>query len=370
VATRRSLFRPEIEGLVPYQPGRPIEDVQRELGLDRVVKLASNEGPFGPFPAAVDAMRAAEQELNRYPDGGIYRLHEALAARHGVHFDEVAVGAGSDGCIDMLSQAVLGPGDQVVCGWPSFASYPIYAAKQAARVTRVPLRHDRYDLEAIAAAVGPDTKLVYVCHPNNPTGTMNTREELDAFFERIPAGPLVVVDQAYAEYIDRPDYPDAIDEYYKHGRRVLVLRTFSKLYGLAGLRVGYAVGPWDVCAAMAKLRRPFDVTTTAQAAALASLGDADEVARRRGLNAIGLAELDAILRRHGFSPAADPVGNFVFVGLGEDAAPLFERLLGRGVIVRPLAGFGAPNAIRISVGTPEEHAFLDDVLGGLAAETA
>jgi histidinol-phosphate aminotransferase len=370
MATHRSLFRPEVEGLVPYQPGRPIEDVQRELGLDRVVKLASNEGPFGPFPAAVDAMRAAERELNRYPDGGIYRLHEALAARHGVHYEEVAVGAGSDGCIDMLSQAVLGPGDEVVCGWPSFASYPIYAAKQGARVTRVHLRDDRYDLEAIAAAAGQDTKIVYVCHPNNPTGTMNTRDELDAFFERVPTGPLVVVDQAYFEYIDRPDYPDAIEEYFKHGRRVLVLRTFSKLYGLAGLRVGYAVGPWDVCAAMAKLRRPFDVTTTAQAAALASLGDAGEVARRRALNAVGLAELDAILRRHGLSPAANPVGNFVFVDLGEDAAPMFERLLERGVIVRPLAGFGAPNAIRISVGTPEEHAFLDDALGGLAGETA
>src|SRR3954466_4204953 len=147
------LFRPAIEELTPYQPGRPVEDVQRELGLERVVKLASNEGPFGPFSARGAGVRAAEQDLNRYPDGGIYRLHEALAARHGVHFEEVCVGAGSDGCIDMLSQAALGPGDEVVCGWPSFASYPIYAAKQGARVTRVPLRDNRYDLEAIAAAI-------------------------------------------------------------------------------------------------------------------------------------------------------------------------------------------------------------------------
>jgi histidinol-phosphate aminotransferase len=366
VATeRRPLFRPEIEQLTPYQPGRPVEDVQRELGLERVVKLASNEGPFGPFPAAVEAMRAAEQELNRYPDGGIYRLHEALAARHGVHLEEVCVGAGSDGCIDMLSQASLGPGDEVVCGWPSFASYPIYAAKQGARCTRIPLRDDRYDLEAIAAAVGPDTKLVYVCHPNNPTGTMNTREELDAFFERVPPDVLVVVDQAYAEYIDRPDYPDAVEEYFRAGRRVLVLRTFSKLYGLAGLRVGYAVGPWDVCAGMAKLRRPFDVTTTAQAAALASLEDPHEVERRRAVNAAGLADLDAILRRHGLTPAGGPVGNFVYVDLGEDAAPLFERLLAQGVIVRPLAGFGAPSAIRVSVGTPDEHVVLDEALGAV-----
>jgi histidinol-phosphate aminotransferase len=173
---------------------------------------------------------------------------------------------------------------------------------------------------------------------------------------------LVVVDQAYAEYIDRDDYPDAIDAYVRPGRRVLVLRTFSKIYGLAGLRVGYAIGPWDVCAAMAKLRRPFDVTTTAQVAALASLDDAEELDRRRLVNARGLAELQSILRRHGFTPAQEPVGNFVYVDLGRDAAPLFESLLAQGVIVRPLAGFGNQQAIRISVGTPDELAFLDEAL--------
>jgi len=360
--SRKPFVRPEVEALTPYQPGRPVEEVQRELGLERVVKLASNEGPFPPFPAAAEAMRRAEQELNRYPDGGIYLLHQALAARHGVTFENVCVGAGSDGCVDLLSQAALGPGDEIVCGWPSFPSYVIYAAKQGATANRVPLRDDRYDLEAIAAAVGPQTKIVYVCHPNNPTGTMNTREELDAFFELVPPDVLVVVDQAYAEYIDRDDYPDAVGTYFRAGRRVLVLRTFSKIYGLAGLRVGYAVGPWDVCAAMAKLRRPFDVTTTAQVAALASLDGADELDRRRLLNARGLAELQAILRRHDLHPSEGAVGNFVYVDLGEDAAPLFESLLGQGVIVRPLAGFGNPKAIRISVGTPDEQAFLDEAL--------
>jgi histidinol-phosphate aminotransferase len=361
------LFRPEVEALTPYQPGRPIEDVQRELGLDRVVKLASNEGPFPPFPEAVDAMRRTELELNRYPDGGIYRLHEALADRHGVHSEEVCVGAGSDGCVDMLSQAALQPGDEVVCGWPSFPSYVIYAAKQGATATRVPLQDDRYDLEALAAAIGPRTKIVYVCHPNNPTGTMNTRDELDAFFERVPPELLVVLDQAYAEYIDRDDYPDAVDAYFRPGRHVLVLRTFSKIYGLAGLRVGYAIGPRDVCTTMAKLRRPFDVTTTAQEAALASLGDQAELDRRRALNTQGLADLQAILRRHQLAPAADPVGNFVYVDLRTDAAPLFESLLRQGVIVRPLAGFGNPNAIRISVGTPDEHAFLDEALSRISS---
>src|SRR5438874_8598787 len=188
--------RPAVEELTPYQPGKPVEDVQRELGLERIVKLASNEGPFPPFPAALEALERAARELNRYPDGGVYRLHEAVAARHGVSFDEVAVGAGADGCIDMLSQATLDPGDEIVCGWPSFPSYVIYARKQGASAVTVPLREHRYDLGALADAVTPRTKLVYVCHPNNPTGTMNTSEELDRLFECVPGHALVVIDPA------------------------------------------------------------------------------------------------------------------------------------------------------------------------------
>jgi histidinol-phosphate aminotransferase len=359
----KSFFRPEIESLTPYQPGRPIEDVQRELGLDRVVKLASNEGPFPPFPGAVAAMQGAGMELNRYPDGGAYRLHHALAQQNGVEPEEICVGSGADGCLDMLSQAVLGHGDEVVCGWPSFPSYLIYAAKQGATVKKVPLRDHRYDLDALADAVEPDTKIVYVCLPNNPTGTTNTRAQLDAFLERLPEGVLPVVDQAYFEYVEDPDYPDAIAEHFGHGRRIVVVRTFSKIFGLAGLRVGYAVAPWDVCQAMVKVRRPFDVSTTAQVAALGSLDDPGELASRRLANARGLVELTGILDSHGLTPVPGAVANFVFVDLGEDAAPFFEQLLREGVIVRPLAGFGAPTAIRISVGTPDELEFLDAALG-------
>jgi histidinol-phosphate aminotransferase len=361
------LFRPAIEELTPYQPGKPVEDVQRELGLERIVKLASNEGPFPPFPAALEAMAAAAPELNRYPDGGIYRLHEALAARHGVASEQIAVGAGADGCLDMLSQATLDPGDEVVCCWPSFPSYVIYARKQGASAVTVPLREQRYDLEALAGAAGARAKLVYVCHPNNPTGTMNTKEELDRFFDAVPEHVLVVIDQAYFEYIDRPDYPDAVETYVKAGRRVVVLRTFSKIYGLAGLRVGYAVGPADVVAAMTKTRRPFDVTTQAQAAALASLDDDAEIARRRGLNAQGLAQLQRTVREHGFAPGEGAVGNFVYVEVGDEAPRLYEALLREGVIVRPLAGFGAPRALRISVGSPEENVFFAEALGRVLA---
>ena len=238
-----SFFRPAVQGLVPYEPGKPVEEVQRELGLARCVKLASNEGPFGPFPAALEALHRSVAELNRYPDGGAWRLRTALAERHGVSFEEVAVGAGADGLIDCLSQASLDPGDEIVCGWPSFPSYVIDAAKLGAAPVKVPLRDDRYDLDAMLEAITPRTNLVFVCHPNNPTGTMNTRAELDAFLDRVPDHVLVVIDQAYREYIDDPDYPDAIEEYYRAGRPVAVLRTFSKIYGLAGLRVGYMVAP-------------------------------------------------------------------------------------------------------------------------------
>src|ERR671939_902569 len=234
-----SFFRPALADLAPYEPGKPVEEVQRELGLERVVKLASNEGPFGPVPAALEALARAAPELNRYPDGGAYRLRRALAERHDLRFEEVVVGAGSDGLVDCLSQAVLDPGDEVVCGWPSFPSYVIDARKLGAVPRTVALRNGRYDLDAMLDAVGPRTKIVYVCLPNNPTGTTNTREELDAFFERVPEHVLTVLDQAYREYIDDPDYPDGIDEYLRRGHRVLVVRTFSKIYGLAGLRIGW-----------------------------------------------------------------------------------------------------------------------------------
>lgn len=358
--------RTAVEQLVPYEPGRPVEDVQRELGLERVVKLASNEGPFGPFPEALEAIERWLPELNRYPDGSTYRLRSALAERHGVSPDEVVVTAGADAAIGFLSQAVLEPGDEIVTGWPSFISYVLDALKLGAVPKRVPLRDHRFDLDAMLAAVTPRTKLVYICHPNNPTGTMNTRAELDTYFERVPEHVLTVVDQAYFEYIDHPDYPDAIEEYAKAGRRVLVLRTFSKIYGLAGLRVGYAVGAAPLVEAIGKVRRAFDVNTVAQEAALASLSAAAELERRRRVNAEGLAELERILRQEGLDPVPS-VGNFLFVQVGDEAGALNDALLREGVIVRPMGAFGDPSALRITVGTPEENAFFAQALGSVLA---
>ena len=364
-----SFFKPAVRDLVPYEPGKPVEEVQRELGLEHVVKLASNEGPFGPFPEALDALAEAAIDLNRYPDGGSYRLRVALAERHDVRFEEIAPGAGSDGVVDYLSQLALEPGDEIVCGWPSFPSYVIDAVKLGAVARQVPLRDHRYDLDAMLEAIGPRTKLVYICHPNNPTGTMNTRAELDAYFERVPDHVLTVLDQAYAEYIDHPDYPDGVEEYLKAGRRVVVLRTFSKIYGLAGLRVGYAVAPAEVVTAIGKVRRAFDVNMAAQVAALASLDAEDELARRRRENAEGLAQLEQIMREHGLEPAGPAVGNFLFAEVGEDSRGLFEQLLREGVIVRPTAGFGAPGAIRVTVGTPKENELFGEALGRVLSPT-
>jgi len=357
-----SFFRAPVRDLVPYEPGKPVEEVQRELGLDRVVKLASNEGPFGPFPAALDAIARSAPGLNRYPDGGAYRLRAALAELHDLRFEEVAVGAGSDGLVDGLSQIALDPGDGIVCGWPSFPSYAIDARKLGAVPKTIPLRDDRYDLEAMLDAITPRTKLVYVCHPNNPTGTMNTRAELDAYFDAVPDHVVTVLDQAYFEYIDDPDYPDGIAEYLEAGRRVVVLRTFSKIFGLAGVRVGYALASPAVVTALSKVRRAFDITTPAQEAALASLDERHEVERRRLENAAQRPELERILREHGLEPAGPAVANFLYCDLGKDSRPLFEQLLREGVIVRPTHGFGGPTAIRVTVGTAEENAFLAEAL--------
>ena len=364
-----SFFKPAVRDLVPYEPGKPVEEVQRELGLDRVVKLASNEGPFGPFPEALEALARGAEELNRYPDGGSYRLRAALAERHDVRFEEVAPGAGSDGIVDYLSQLALDPGDEIVCGWPSFPSYVIDALKLGAVPRKVPLREHRYDLEAMLEAVGPKTKIVYVCHPNNPTGTMNTRAELDAYFDAVPEHVLTVLDQAYFEYIDDPEYVDGL-EYVKAGRRAVVLRTFSKIYGLAGLRVGYAVGPAELVTAIGKVRRAFDVNSAAQAAALASLDAPDELARRRSVNAEGPRPARADRARARSRPARRSVANFLFAEVGEDSRPLFEQLLREGVIVRPTGGFGAAGAIRVTVGTPEENELFGEALGRVLSAAA
>jgi histidinol-phosphate aminotransferase len=309
--------RPEISDLLPYQPGRPATALQGELGIARVVKLGSNEGPFGPFPAAAEAIAAAIPGLNRYPERG-GELAELLAARHGVTPDRIAVGNGADGVIANLALAYLRAGDEA----------------------------------PLADAVTDATRLVYVCSPNNPTGGVVRGPDLAAFLDRVPERVLVVIDSAYHEYVCGDERVDAVAE---HGDRpnVVVLRTFSKIYGLAGLRVGYGVAPAGVVRELAKVRGPFDVSEAAHAAAAASLGDGAELERRREQNRLERLRLEQQLAARGVRlyPAA---ANFVCAEVG-DGASLAARLEREGVIVRPLAPFGAPKCVRITVGLPDEN---------------
>jgi histidinol-phosphate aminotransferase len=364
------LFRPAIADLVPYEPGKPVEEVQRELGLERVVKLASNEGQFGPFPAALAALERGLPGLNRYPDGGAYRLVMRLAERHGVEPFNVAVAAGADAIIAYLSLAALDPGDEVVFGWPSFASYPLAALKMGATPVKVPLTDHHYDVERMLAAITERTKIVYLCNPNNPTGTMIGRDAVDSYFARVPDHVLTVLDEAYFEYLDDPDYPDGIEEHFKAGRRVLVLRTFSKIYGLAGLRVGYGIGQKEVVDAIKKVRNAFDITQQAQDAAVASLDDPEELERRRRVTAESRAHLVDLCNDLGLTIATPAVANFVYAEVADDARPIFDALLREGVIVRPLGPFGAPGAIRITVGPREENELFAQAMRRVAAPAA
>ena len=364
-----SSIRPTLAGLVPYEPGKPVEEVQRELRLDRVVKLASNEGPYGPFPAAREAIARATPEFNRYPDGCAWRLRHALAEQHGVGFENVTVCAGADAVIGFVCLATLDPGDEAVTGWPSFPSYVLDPLKLGAVPIRVPLRDERYDLDAILSAVTPRTKLVFISAPNNPTGTTNSRAEFEDYFARVPSHVLTVLDQAYFEYIDDPDYADAIEEFAKTDHNVLVLRTFSKIFGLAGLRVGYGVGSAEIVTAIGKVRRAFDVTSAGQEAALASLADDNEIVRRRTANRDAMATLERILRDRGLEPSGPAVANFLFVRVG-DAAAVNQALLHEGVIVRPMGAFGAPDALRITAGTLDEIQFLERALDRALAPNA
>ena len=356
-----SPFRPELDGLVPYEPGRPAEIVQRELGIaGPIVKLASNEGPWGPVPAALQAIIAAARAGNRYPDGGCYSLRTALAERHGLEFGQVVVGNGADGVLNYLALALLQPGDEVAFCWPSFPVYPINAAKMGAVAVRAPLSGSSYDLEALAARVNERTKIVYVTNPNNPTGGMVARAALERFLDGLPEHVLPVLDEAYFEYVEDPEYPDGASEQLARGRRCVVLRTFSKIYGLAGFRVGYGLCPPDVAAACLKVKNAFDVTQSALDAALASLGAQAEVARRREQTRAGRERLAAGLRERGFAPLTG-VANFLCLDVGDGAA-FASRLERQGVIVRPLGPFGDPASVRISVGSGEELDRLFDAI--------
>ena len=347
-------LRPHLGDLAVYAPGA-------SSGVPEgvpIVKLSSNEGAEGPTPAALAALAAEAPELNRYPDSGA--LHAALAAAHGLTADMVAASPGADMSIAYLASAFLGPGDDVVFAWPAFVSYALTAQKQQANAIRVPLQNDTHDLAALLAAITPQTSMVYVCNPNNPTGTYVTRDQLRAFVDALPEHVVCVVDEAYSEYVLEDDFPNAIEEYVKAGHpRVAVTRTFSKIHGLAGLRVGWLAGPAWIVDASIRVRGPFDVNAMATAAAIASLGDHAEIERRAQENAVRRESLRAKLAAVGV--ATTGVANFLTVTV-EDGQATTAALMQRGVIVRPLNGFGAPNQVRITIGSDADMAQAEPIL--------
>ncbi len=344
---------PVLAHLRPYQPGKPLAELERELGIRDAIKLASNENPLGPSPRALAAIRAALPDLALYPEGGAPVLRERLAAKLGVAADQILPGNGSDQVIEMLCRAFAGPGREVVVSRYAFASYAIAATACGARVRTAPDRDFGHDLEAMAALLGPETRLVFIANPNNPTGTFLKAPELLRFLERVPPRALVVLDEAYAELMDDPDYPDALAWLPRFGNLV-VTRTFSKAYGLAGLRCGYGVGHPGAIALLERVRQPFNTSTLAQVAAAAALEDAAHLEATRENTRTGLRRLAEGLAALGLTtlPAA---GNFITFFAPGGGQRLYGALLQRGVIVRPLQPYGLPDHLRVSVGTPGQN---------------
>ncbi len=360
-------------GLTPYQPGKPVEELARELGLDaeKIVKLASNENPLGPSPRALAAMERALPDSARYPDGSGFSLKRALAGKLGVRPEQITLGNGSNDVLDLIARTFLGPGRSAVFSEHAFAVYPISVQSVGAE-SRVARAHDGsrgpcygHDLDAMLGQVTGDTTVVFIANPNNPTGTYVTTKALGDFLEALPPQVLAVVDEAYFEYVDAEDYPDSL-QWLDRFPNLIVTRTFSKAYGLAGLRVGYAVSHPDVAELLNRVRQPFNVNTLALAAAEAALGDEAYLHRSRRLNREGLAFLQSAFQARRLE-CIPSVGNFITVDVGREAGPVFEALLRQGVIVRPVANYGMPRHLRVSVGTAEENTVfiqaLDKVLG-------
>ncbi|MBI2879800.1 MAG: histidinol-phosphate transaminase [Candidatus Rokubacteria bacterium] len=350
-----SLANPQLLDLAPYQPGKPVEELERELGIRGAIKLASNENPLPPSPRVLDALQAALHTLNRYPDGSGYYLRQALAKRHGVPPEAVILGNGSNELLDLLARAFVRPGEEVVFPHPSFVVYPLIVQAVGGTRVAVPLRDHRLDLGAMARAITPRTKLVFLANPNNPTGTIVTAGEVEAFMAEVPERVIVVFDEAYVDFAQGPDFPDSLG-HLRQGRKVVVLRTFSKIASLAGLRVGYGLADPDCVGLLHRLRQPFNVNSLAQVAALATLEDEEHA--RRAVELV-IREREALCRAFaalGLHPVPSRA-NFVLVEV-PDAPAVYERLLRQGIIVRPMAAFGLGGALRITVGTPEENARL------------
>lgn len=341
-----------ISSLVPYPPGKPIEELERELGIKGSIKLASNENPLGPSSRAVEAVSRALFNLHRYPDGSCYYLREKLSAFLGVSPEMLIFGNGSNEVIELLTRAFLKSGEEAVMADPSFAVYPIVVKTVGGKGRLIPLKDMRHDLKEMAKAITKKTRIVFIANPNNPTGTIVTAKEFAKFIKDIPEDIIVCVDEAYHEFVRSADFPDTLG-YINEGRPILLLRTFSKIYGLAGLRIGYGVAHPQMIDYLNRVRQPFNVNSLAQTAAMAALDDGGHLERTRENNSKGLRYLFKEVKALGFE-CVDTEANFFLIKVG-DGRGVYNALLRKGVIVRPMASYNLPEYIRVTVGLPEEN---------------
>jgi len=358
-----------LDKIKPYVPGKPVEEVERELGLKNVIKMASNENPLGPSLRAVETMRSNLKKMHIYPDGNCYYLKEALAAKLDLKTDQLIFGNGSDEILSFLTLDYINQGDEAVMVKPSFSEYDFAMRLMGGTPRQVPLVGPdfSYDFEAILEAVNEKTRLVFICSPNNPTGSIVKKKDLDSFIERLPDNVLLVLDQAYIEYVDNEDHPTGLD-YVEQGMPVILLRTFSKLYGLAGLRIGYGIAPAEIIGELNRVREPFNVNAMAQAAALAALDDNYHLQRSRKLVGESRKQFVEGLSEMGLKPVPDQA-NFCFIDLKVDSREVFKAMMQKGVIVRTGDIFGFPTYIRVTYGTEEQNkrflAALKEVLADL-----
>lgn len=361
----KNLVRPWIHSLEPYPPGKPIDELEREFGIRDSIKLASNENPLGPSPRALAAVQTALADIHRYPDGNCYHLRRALAHKLRCAPESLIFGNGSNEVIELIVRTFLHAGEEAVMADQAFVIYRMLVQAQGGRGIIVPLRNFTHDLEAMAEAITPATRLVFLANPNNPTGTIFFREQWEEFLAAVPPDVIIVMDEAYAEFVEDERYPDALADL-RGNHLLIVLRTFSKIYGLAGLRVGYGVAHPDIIDLLNRLRAPFNVNTLAQVAALAALDDDAHVERTRRGNREGMAYLREAFAALGLEPVPS-WANFLLVRVG-NAARLYDALLRQGVIVRPVPVYGFPEHVRVTVGTREENERLVLALGRLLRE--
>ena len=361
-----NLATPGVQKLIPYQPGKPVSELQRELGLENIIKLASNENPLGPGPKSIVAIQDTLPELSRYPDGNGFDLKNTLAAKLSVNMDQITLGNGSNEILELVARAFLSVDSEVIFSQHAFAVYPIVTTAVGATAVVTEALNYGHDLEAMLNAVSAKTAAVFIANPNNPTGTYLRSSELKRFINMLPANIICVIDEAYFEYVDAEDYPNSLDWLQDHAN-LLITRTFSKAYGLAGLRVGYSISNPEIADILNRVRQPFNCNMLALAAAVAALNDDEYLQQAVSVNNKGMQQLIKGFTELGLDWIPS-VANFVAIDLKRTALPIFEALLKKGVIVRPVANYELPNHLRISIGTEHENRFFLDALTEVLAD--